>query len=282
VLNLPSRWSALALPVMPLLLIAAGCNSMGNAPAAGQQAAVTLSPEQQQAIAMQTQQYQQRAAALDRDNQELQSMLAQSKQQLQLAEEQVRATQLQLRDTANQLATIQSDNEQMRSRTTAMAASIQTRSQAEIRSNNSLLNNLTITNLPGIQVRQDGDVIRVEVPTDQLFNPGTAQIKYGAEDLIRSIGADLLRNYPQQLIGIEGHTDNSLAPAPQVAGAQHLSVAQASALYDALVRAAGMPANQLFVVGHGANHPVVSNATSAGQTRNRRIELVVYPETMPR
>ncbi len=274
--------SAVALPTLLLLFAAAGCSQMGGAPGGQQTAAVTLSPEQQQAIAMQTQQYQQRAAALDRDNQELQSMLAQSKQQSQLMEEQVRATQTQLRDTTNQLAALQGDNEQMRSRTTAMAASIRTQSQAEIRSNNSLLRNLTITNLPGVQVRQDGDVIRVEIPTDQLFNPGTAQLKYGAEETLRSVGADLVRNYPQQMIGIEGHTDGATASSPQAASAQHLSVAQATTVYDALVRAAGMPANQMFVVGHGANHPVVSNASDVGRARNRRIELVIYPETMPR
>ena len=43
-----------------------------------------------------------------------------------------------------------------------------------------------------------------------------------------------------------------------------------------------MSPDQLFVVGHGPNHPVVSNASDAGQARNRRIELVIYPETMPR
>jgi outer membrane protein OmpA-like peptidoglycan-associated protein len=37
----------------------------------------------------------------------------------------------------------------------------------------------------------------------------------------------------------------------------------------------------LFVVGHGANHPAVSNGTSAGKERNRRVELVVYPDRMP-
>jgi chemotaxis protein MotB len=273
---------AVALPTLVLLFAAAGCSQMGGAPAGPQTAAVTLSPEQQQAIAMQTQQYQQRAAALDRDNQELQSMLAQSKQQAQLLQEQVTATQQQLRDTTSQLAALQTDNQQMASRTTAMAASIRTQSQAEIRSNNSLLRNLTITNLPGVQVRQDGDVIRVEIPSDQLFNPGTAQLKFGAEETIRSVGADLVRNYPQQMIGIEGHTDNASLASTQAASAQHLSVAQATTVYDALVRASGMSPGQLFVVGHGPNHPVVSNASAAGQARNRRIELVIYPETMPR
>ena len=31
--------------------------------------------------------------------------------------------------------------------------------------------------------------------------------------------------------------------------------------------------DQLFIVGQGANHPVVSNATPAGKDRNQRVEL---------
>jgi flagellar motor protein MotB len=263
------------------ILCAVGCGRMAFTPNPGQ-AAITLTPEQQQALAQQTQQYQQRATNLDRDNQELQSLLAQSRQQVQLMEEQVRATQGLLRERADQLAAIQSDNDQLRTRTSAMAASIQTRSQAEIRPNNSLMRNLTITNLPGVQVRQDGDVIRVEVPAEQLFNIGTAQIKFGSEELIRSIGADLVRNYPQQMIGVEGYTGSNPATTPQLPTAQHLSVAQATAVYDSLVRTAGVPVNQLFVVGHGSNHPLVSNATDAGRARNHRIELVIYPETVER
>ena len=54
------------------------------------------------------------------------------------------------------------------------------------------------------------------------------------------------------------------------------------AVYDGLTRIGGMPPRQLFVVGHGGSHPVVSNATDAGRARNRRIEVVIYPETMRR
>ena len=252
-------------------------------PYAQQQAAVTLSPQQQTALAQQTQQYQQRAASLDRDNQELQSMLAQSRQQTQLLEEQVRATQTQLRDTTDRLAAMQTDNDQLRGRTSALAASVQTRSQAEIRANNTLLRSLTITNMPGINVRQDGDVIRIELPGDQLFNFGTAQLKLGCRrHLLKTIAADLTQNYPQQLIGIEGHTDGSPMTSPQFPTDQHLAVAQAMAVYDGLTRTGGMPARQLFVVGHGGSHPIVSNGTDAGRARNRRVEVVVYPETMRR
>jgi flagellar motor protein MotB len=276
VLNTYLCRTAAALAIVSL----AGCGRYVYAPQ-GQQAAVTLTPEQQTALAQQTQQYQTRAASLDRDNQELQSLLAQARQQNQLLDEQMRATQSQLRDTTDRLAAVQVDNDQLRNRTSAIAASVQTRSQAEIRANNSLLRNLTITNMPGIMVRQDGDVIRIELPADQLFNPGTAQFKYGSDALLRSVAADLAQNYPQQLIGIEGHTDGTPAPSAQLPTDQHLAVGQAMAVYDALSRS-GLQPRQLFVVGHGGAHPVVSNATDAGRARNRRIEVVIYPELMRR
>lgn len=209
-------------------------------------------------------------------------MLAQSRQQIQLLEEQVRATQVQLRDTTDRLASVQADNDMLHNRTTALAASVQSRNQAEIRANNSLLRSLTITNMPGINVRQDGDVIRIELPGDQLFNFGTAQPKPGADALLRSIAADLSQNYPQQLIGIEGHTDGSPMTSPQFPTDQHLAVAQAMAVYDGLTRLGGLPPKQLFLVGHGGSHPIVSNGTEAGRARNRRIEVVIYPETMAR
>ncbi len=275
------RPNAVAIALALFVVLSAGCSQYAVGPY-GQQAAVTLSPQQQTALAQQTQQYQQRAATLDRDNQELESMLAQSRQQTQLIEEQMKATQTQLRDTTDRLVTMQTENDQLRGRTSALAASMQTRSQAEIHANNTLLKSMTITNMPGINVRQDGDVIRIELPSDQLFNFGTAQPKLGADGLLRTIAADLTQNYPQQLIGIEGHTDNSPMTSPQFPNDQHLAVAQAMAVYDALTRAGGMPARQLFVVGHGGSHPLVSNGTDAGRARNRRIEVVVYPETLRR
>ena len=48
-------------------------------------------------------------------------------------------------------------------------------------------------------------------------------------------------------------------------------------VYDVLVGRTRLQGNQLFIVGHGANHPIVSNATLEGKRRNRRVELVVIP-----
>jgi len=168
----------------------------------------------------------------------------------------------------------------LQTKTTALVASVGQRAGAEIRANNSLLKNLTISNIPGASVRQDGDVVRVEISGDLIFMPGSPYLKKGAEQTILSVGAELRRNFPDHIIGIEGHTDDTPTHSQQLPSNHHLSAARALAVYNTLIQRAAMPAAQLFVIGQGANHPVVSNATESGKARNRRIEFVVYPERM--
>ncbi len=270
------------------LTLLTGCGRVVFTPQSQQ--AISLSPQQQQLLAQQQQQIQLRADNLDRDNQELEALLAQERQQLQLMREQVAATQDQLKATADQLAAAQQERTDLEGRTQALMASVQQSvgggsgrlAPPAIQANNTLIKPLRIASLPGIDVRQDGDVIRVAMPTDQLFTRGAAQMQPGAEQLLRSVAADVLTNYPEQIIGIEGHTDGAPIASPNYPTSHHLSVAQATAVYEAIRRSTGVPAQQLFLIGHGANHPLVSNGTEAGRERNRRIELVIYPETLRR
>ena len=264
------------------LSLLTGCGRVVFRPDAQTAQAISLSPEQQQTLAQQQQQYQSRAADLDRDNQELESLLAQSRQESQLLREQISATQDQLRATTDQLASLQQEKTQLQDRTQAMMASVKTPAAAGIRANNTLLRPLTAGSLPGVDVRQDGDTIRVAIAADQVFQPGANQLKPGGDQLLRSVAADLMANYPEQVIGIEGHTDGGPPASPQFPTAHHLSVAQATAAYDLLTRSAGVSAQQLFVIGHGGNHPRMSNATDAGRQANRRLEVVVYPEVVRR
>ena len=104
--------------------------------------------QQTQQLALQNQEYQTRAQSLDKDNQELEKLLAQSRQQVQLLTDEVNATRDQLRTTTEQLLALRDDNQQLQSRTTALVASAQQRAGAEIRANNSLLKNLTLNEIP--------------------------------------------------------------------------------------------------------------------------------------
>ncbi len=234
--------------------------------------------QQQLALSRQNEELQKRAGALDRDNQDLKTLLAQSQQRAQVVEEQLNLVRQQLRGTTSQLAQLRKEKEEADQRVQALTASMRRQGGVTIRPNNSFLSTLESLHLPDVEVRRDGDVIRVELPADALFEPGTAQFRPQAARTIGDAAAELARLYPDQKIGVEGHTDSDPVRNNLWRNNQHLSVAQALAVHELLITQTRLRADQLFVVGHGANCPVVSNATEGGKQRNRRVELVVYPD----
>lgn len=234
--------------------------------------------QQQTTLAQQNQELTTRASTLDEDNQELSSMLAQAKQESQLLDNQLTALREQLGDTAAQLAAVRADSLRTSERSNALAASLRNRGGAEITANSSLRGDVPLVDLPGVEVRHDGDVIRIELPGNRLFAPGSARLLPDAATLIEQVADEVSRIYPNQIIGVEGHTDSDPIQSSDWQNNHQLSVGRAMAVYDHLAARTRLGADQLFVVGHGENHPVVSNATPAGKERNRRVELVVYPE----
>ena len=146
--------------------------------------------------------------------------------------------------------------------------------------NNSFLQTLPAIRYADVHVRRDGDVIRVELPGNQLFDPGSARVRPAAMNMIADVAIEIRRTYPDQLLGIEGHTDSDPVTGGQYRTNHELSAARFLAVYDVLVNSQRDRPEQLFVVGHGSNHPAVSNGTLEGKQRNRRVELVIYPDRL--
>ncbi len=238
------------------------------------------SQQQQLAFARQRDEIQSRASTLDRDNQNLIARLTQEQQRAKVLEDQVSLLRQDLSGTAAQLARLRDDKKSSEQRVQALTASLQRQGGTTITPNNSLLQDLPAINLPDVYTRRDGDVIRVELPSYRLFEAGNARLLPGAQQTISAAAAEVLRVYPAQIIGIEGHTDSDPMRNSAWRNHHHLSLGQALAVYDVLLTQVRVPAQQIFVAGHGANHPLYSNATTPGKQRNARVELVVYPETV--
>lgn len=234
--------------------------------------------EQQLAMARQKEQLQQRAGALDLDNQELGTLLAQARQRNQQAEDRVAALRDQLRGVTAELAETRRQKKATAEQVEALTASMRRRGGVTITPNNSLLESLPVIDEPGVHVRRDGDVIRMELPSDDLFPLGNDALRVQAVERIVRVAAQLLSAYPNQIVGIEGHTDSEPVQTAPFRDNHELSVAQAKAVYEVLTSRTRLQPDQLFLAGHGANHPVASNATLEGRRRNRRVEMVVYPE----
>jgi len=126
--------------------------------------------------------------------------------------------------------------------------------------------------------RFDGAVVRIDMPADQLFDDGTANLLPGGIALLTQVAEELERVFPGHFVGIEGHLDSEPLQNQTWASPHQLTAARAAAVFDFFTTRTPLREGQLFLVAHGANHPLVSNATAAGRTRNRRVELVVYPE----
>jgi chemotaxis protein MotB len=232
--------------------------------------------QQQTALATRNQELGARAQSLDVDNEELKTLLAQERQQASVRTDEVAALRDQLAGLTSQLAEERQLRQGVESK--AQIASSRTAASARITANNSLRPELPIIDITGVEVRGDGDLVRIELPADDLFQNGTPFMKPGAEAIVDRVAAEVSRSYPRQIIGVEGHTDNQPVRGLQGADNHQLSASRAVAVYNHLVHRGRVPPAQLFVAGHGGNHPVVSNATPAGQRRNRRVELVIYPE----
>ena len=214
----------------------------------------------------------------DVDGRQLQANLIRSREETQLLQDEIAVLREQLASTSGQLA-------QSRSMTAGRPAAPgqpglppaggAAPPPGDAMSMQAAMGQLS---LPGAESRFDGSVVRVELPADRLFEGGSANLMPSGSALLTQAATELERVFPRHFVGIEAHVDT--APLEQASwGSPHqLTAARASAVFDFFTTRTSLRQGQLFLVAHGSNHPVVSNATAAGRTRNRRVELVIYPE----
>ena len=108
---------------------------------------------------------------------------------------------------------------------------------------------------------------------DVLFDTDQAQLRSG--DGMRGVQklADILKQYPQHNVLIEGFTDSTGSNSHN----QDLSDRRANAVRTALLDT-GIGADRIASRGYGQTFPVASNATAAGRQLNRRVEIIVSDE----
>ncbi len=103
------------------------------------------------------------------------------------------------------------------------------------------------------------------------FELGKATLKSESYAVLNQI-ADIMRKYPDYVLSIEGHTDNTGS-----ADVNHkLSHARARACYEYLLQR-GIPDSRMTHKGYGQSRPIADNSTYSGRTLNRRVEFNLTP-----
>ena len=119
--------------------------------------------------------------------------------------------------------------------------------------------------------------LTVNVVDKVLFDSGRAALKPAGIKVLKQIG-DVLKAAADKNIQVEGHTDNVpiRGPLTQTYPSNwELSTARATTVLHFLQDKAAIPGERLSAVGYGEYNPIASNATVAGRSQNRRIQIVL-------
>ncbi len=123
----------------------------------------------------------------------------------------------------------------------------------------------------GVQVRREGDRIRLVMPGNITFATGQSDIRGDFYRTLASV-AVVLAEFDRTAIKVAGHTDSTGGTDLN----QRLSEARAASVKRYLVTQ-NVAAGRIHTNGFGPRYPVASNSTARGRQANRRVELELVP-----
>jgi outer membrane protein OmpA-like peptidoglycan-associated protein len=118
-------------------------------------------------------------------------------------------------------------------------------------------------------VERKGDQLVVRFKSEILFDTGKANLKDASKGDLAEF-ANVLKQYPDTNLVIQGHTDNKGKKAAN----QKLSLKRAQSVLAALA-ADGVANGRLKAEGYADTYPVADNSTAQGRQKNRRVEVQI-------
>lgn len=122
-------------------------------------------------------------------------------------------------------------------------------------------------------IHREGNLLAITLKGDVSFDSGSANINPGLYSEIDRI-AQIMIQYPQTRIQVEGHTDSQGSDASNM----ELSRRRANSVMNALVQR-GVDSSRIIVIPFGESQPVATNATPEGRQKNRRVEIKIEPSS---
>ena len=126
-----------------------------------------------------------------------------------------------------------------------------------------------------VEVASTSQYVMLRLSGAVLFDSGKAELKTDAVLILDKV-ADAVRIYDDNVISIEGHTDNVPQSSTQYPNNMVLSMYRAYSVYDYFVSNKGFNENSISSTGRGEAVPIASNSTPEGRSQNRRVEIKIY------
>ena len=129
----------------------------------------------------------------------------------------------------------------------------------------------------GVEMKGRGLV--VTILNNILFDSGKAEIKASAANTLMTVGKEINQVADEQVIYVEGHTDSDPIRHAKFKSNWELSTTRATEVVHFLVNKAGVSPKRVVASGYGEFRPTASNATQEGKAKNRRVEIIISPES---
>lgn len=126
-----------------------------------------------------------------------------------------------------------------------------------------------------IEVTVTGDYVQLSIRGGVMFDSGKSDILEEAVPVLEKVGV-ILERYAEDIIEIEGHTDNVPIGGDKY-GNDKLSSDRALSIFRYLEENTSLDPAVIKHSGRGSYDPIADNSTEAGRARNRRVEIRIYP-----
>ena len=132
----------------------------------------------------------------------------------------------------------------------------------------------------GLTVTEKDGKVYVSMENKLLFESGSWTVGTEGKKAVDLVGK-VLGDNPEISVLIEGHTDNDKITGTIGGGVENnwdLSTKRATAIVNILSANAKVKKENLTAAGRGEYAPLLSNETTEGKAKNRRIEIILTPK----
>jgi chemotaxis protein MotB len=133
-----------------------------------------------------------------------------------------------------------------------------------------------------VRLRRRGQELVLDLADEILFDKGQAEVSEGGHKVLGEVAKSLI-GLPNYSIQVAGHTDGTRVITPATAERfptnWELSTARATNVVRFLHERGKIPGNRLAAAGFAEYKPSASNATEEGRRKNRRIEVLLVPDS---